>query len=377
MRFSAPPAKTIDYRQANASEPFVPNPAVLTSSGWESLYVELHQQPKFEIAEHQHTMHVIACGLQNAPEDRVFAIGERWLAGKQETERRQLGDIAIVPAGIAHRCNWNTTARFGILAIEPSLLQQIGQDWINPDLIELIPRFMSERDDLIQGIFSTLQAELVTGGIGGNLLVDSLKTALAIHLLRHYCTTAPKLSSYANGLSADKLKSIADYINAHLDSDLKLSDLSTIVNISPLIVVLPQKNMAQIQSMTVPLWGLVVFIGWTISIVCLLLALRIRHLVAGGAIQDFGTQDDKSILWRLFRVQSNLVENLPLYLGVAFLLTLRGAAGTASDVLVIAYIAFRLIHSLIHIAGLNPMFRVLCLAIQFGCLIALTTLAIV
>jgi uncharacterized MAPEG superfamily protein len=135
--------------------------------------------------------------------------------------------------------------------------------------------------------------------------------------------------------------------------------------------------MPHIQTMTVPLWGLVIFIGWTIAIVCLLLTVRIRHLAAGGAVQDFGTQDDKSLLWRLFRVQSNLVENLPLYLGVVFLLTVREAAGTAIDAIVITYIAARLIHSLIHIAGLNPMLRVLCLSVQFSCLIALTTLAII
>jgi AraC family transcriptional regulator len=232
MRLSASPPKTIDYRQANASDPFVPNPAVLASSGWDSLHVELHQQPKFEVAEHQHTMHVIACGLPNTPEDR-FAIGERWLAGKRETERRQLGDIAIIPAGIAHRCNWNTTARFGILAIEPILLQQIGQDWINPDKIELKPQFMSERDDLIQSIFSTLSAELATGGIGSNLLVDSIKTTLAIHLLRNYCTTFPRLSSYPDGLSTAKLTLVTDYINSHLDRDLKLAELSAIAQISP------------------------------------------------------------------------------------------------------------------------------------------------
>jgi AraC family transcriptional regulator len=233
MKLSVPPPKTLDYRQANASDPFVPNPAVLTSSGWDNLYVELHQQPQFEIAEHQHTMHVIACGLPNAPEDREVAIGERWLAGKRETERRQLGDIAIIPAGIAHRCNWNTTAQFGILAIEPTLLQQIGQDWINPDKVELRSQFMSKRDDLIQSIFSTLSAELATGGIGSNLLIDSLKTTLAIHLLRNYCTTSPRLSSYADGLSAAKLTLIKDYINTHLDRDLKLSELSAIAQISP------------------------------------------------------------------------------------------------------------------------------------------------
>ena len=136
--------------------------------------------------------------------------------------------------------------------------------------------------------------------------------------------------------------------------------------------------MPHIQAMTIPLWGLVVFIGWTIAIVCLLLTVRLRHLAAGGAAQDFGTpQNEKNLFWRLYRVQSNLVENLPLYLGVVFLLTVRGICGTAIDVLVIAYILFRLIHSAIHIAGLNPMYRVIFLVSQFGCLIALTTLAII
>ncbi len=128
--------------------------------------------------------------------------------------------------------------------------------------------------------------------------------------------------------------------------------------------------------MTVPLWGLVVFIGWTIAIVCLLLTVRIRHLAAGGAVQDFGTQNDKSLLWRLFRAQANLVENLPLYLGMVFLLTVRGISGTAINSLAVTYAVFRLMHSVIHIAGMNPIFRVLCLAIQFVCLIALITLSI-
>jgi uncharacterized MAPEG superfamily protein len=135
--------------------------------------------------------------------------------------------------------------------------------------------------------------------------------------------------------------------------------------------------MLNIQAMSVPLWGLVVFMGWTIASVCLLITVRIRHLAAGGAVEDFGIQNDKCLVWRLYRVQANLSENLPLYLGVMFLLTVRGISGTAIDALVVTYVVFRLIHSAINIAGLNPLFRVMCLAIQFGCLIALTTLAIV
>jgi uncharacterized MAPEG superfamily protein len=130
------------------------------------------------------------------------------------------------------------------------------------------------------------------------------------------------------------------------------------------------------QPMTIPLWGLVVFIGWTIAIVCLLIAVRIRHLVSGGAVQDFGIPDDNNILWRLYRVQSNLVENLPLYLGVVVLLTIRGISDPTIDSLCITYITARLIHSAIHIANLNPLFRVICLAIQFGCLIGLIGLGV-
>jgi uncharacterized MAPEG superfamily protein len=135
--------------------------------------------------------------------------------------------------------------------------------------------------------------------------------------------------------------------------------------------------MIDIEQMTFPLWGMAIFMGWIIAIAVLLIIVRIRHLSAGGAVQDFGLQDDKSLHWRLFRVHANLVENLPLYLGVVFLLTVRNSSGLAINLLIVAYIASRLIHSMIHIAGANPIFRVFSLGIQFSCLIALTALAIV
>ncbi|NJK36949.1 MAG: MAPEG family protein [Oscillatoriales cyanobacterium RM2_1_1] len=132
----------------------------------------------------------------------------------------------------------------------------------------------------------------------------------------------------------------------------------------------------QTPPMTPALWGLVIFILWIIAVVVGLITVRIRHLSAGGSPKDFGTPDDASLLWRLFRVQSNLVENLPLYLGVVLLLTVRGVSGIEVNGLVGVYIGARLVHSGIHIAGLNPIFRVVCLGIQFICLMVLTVLAV-
>lgn len=235
MKLKEQPAKVIDYRKPNAANALLPKPSILSSLGWSDIHLELFQQPKFEIAEHQHTMHVIAYvpTCLSAEKGLSSSSGERWLDGKLRREIRNQGDIAIIPANVSHRCNWNTSVQFMVLAIEPALLKQVGQDWVNPDRIELIPRFMTERDAPIQGIFATLRDELERGGIGGRLLLDSLKTALAIHLLRNYCTTSPKPSCYSHGLSQSLLTLVTDYINEHLDRDLKLSDISAIAHISP------------------------------------------------------------------------------------------------------------------------------------------------
>ncbi|MBW4694943.1 MAG: AraC family transcriptional regulator [Lyngbya sp. HA4199-MV5] len=223
--------KLLDYYQKSASDQFVPQPAVLRSLGWHELHFELHQQPAFATDEHHHTLHVLACGLidssnKNAP-------GMRSLDGKRLQENRGAGAIAMIPAGATHSCSWDTPAQFMVLALEPTLLKRVGQDWVNPDQIELLPQFMSKSDRFIQEILLTLKGEVAGGEMGSHLLIDSLKTALAVHLLRNYCATRPKLSSYANGLSQSKLALVKEYINEHLHQDLKLDTLAAIAQLSP------------------------------------------------------------------------------------------------------------------------------------------------
>ncbi|MBD2090490.1 helix-turn-helix transcriptional regulator [Microcoleus sp. FACHB-1515] len=223
---SVPEVTVIDYHKTSAADALLPNPSILSSSGWTDLHLEVFQQPKFEIAEHQHTMHVIAVGLSGG------SIGERWMDGKCCRETRNNQDIAIIPAGITHRCNWHRSARFLILAIEPILLKQIGQDWIDGDRIELIPQFMTQQDAFIQGILSSLRAEIESPEIASQLLVDSLRTTLAIHLIRHYCSIQPKISNDSGGLSQLALKQVTEYIQEHLHQELKLVDLGAIAQIS-------------------------------------------------------------------------------------------------------------------------------------------------
>lgn len=208
---------------------------MLSSVGWGDLQLELYQQPEFEIAEHQHTMHVIAYGMTEPHAEALpsHPSGERWLDGKWGKERRHPGDIAMIPAGVPHRCNWTTSVQFMVLALEPALLQRVGQDWVNPDRIELMPRFMTDSDALIQGILLALKQEVESGGIGGPVLVDSLKTALAVHLLRHYCATVPQCTREVDGLSPSRLRLVTTYIHENLHQTMALDDLAAIAQLSP------------------------------------------------------------------------------------------------------------------------------------------------
>jgi len=226
VKTPAPIIPLLDYKQVQASNDFVPRSPILSSARLNNIHLEVHRQPKFETIEHQHNMHVIAIGFSDS-------LGERWLDGKIQHERRNKGDLAIIPSGITHRCNWNNLAEFGILAVEPALLKQVGQDLVDSDRIFLMPQYMNEQDELIRGIFLTLKDELESHKIAGSLLIDSLKTTLAIHLLRKYCTTKPQLSSYSDGLSRLRFKQVTEYINEYLDRELKIVDLAAIAQMSP------------------------------------------------------------------------------------------------------------------------------------------------
>ncbi|MFQ4139070.1 helix-turn-helix transcriptional regulator [Nodosilinea sp. PGN35] len=220
----------LNHREANPAEGLLPRPAVWSSRGWDDIHLELYQQPKFATAEHQHTLHAIAIGLPNAATNPT---GYRWLDGQRQREERPQHGLAIIPAGVAHRCSWDSEAQFMVLALEPALLQQVGQDWVNPDRIQLLPQFMDTADSFIQSLVLALKAEVVSGGLGSSLLVDSLKTALVIHLLRDYCVTQPRLSSIAGGLSKTKRKQVKEYVDANLHQELKLVELAAIAQISP------------------------------------------------------------------------------------------------------------------------------------------------
>jgi AraC family transcriptional regulator len=144
------------------------------------------------------------------------------------------GNLVLVPAGQptywrAHS-DGTPVSRLSIY-LEPELVAQIAESSdLHPDRIELTNCF-SRYDPHMQQIAMMLFAELRSGGIMGELYVESLTQVLVIHLLRHYSVLQPIIADRHN-LPSRRLENAIDYIHAHLDGDLSMAQIAGSVNTS-------------------------------------------------------------------------------------------------------------------------------------------------
>jgi len=148
------------------------------------------------------------------------------------------GDSFLVPAG--QSSYWCQAPDMSDLicaplhiCLKPELIQQVAEaSDIDSKRFELVHSF-GRQDVQLHQIGMLIFAELRSGGMMGKLYVESLTQALVIHLLRHYSTLARPIPLRTESLTHVQVQQAIDYIHAHLNQDLSLAELASVVNISP------------------------------------------------------------------------------------------------------------------------------------------------
>lgn len=142
------------------------------------------------------------------------------------------GDITIAPAGL-EQWQWEGVDRYLLLRLDNSFVEKVAAETfeMNSSPIELHPEFRI-RDLQLEQMGNLLLSELNQGGLGGQLYLDSLANVLAVHLLRNYATTVPRMALYGEGLPDRQLAQAIAYIDEYLEQDLKLFDLATLLKMS-------------------------------------------------------------------------------------------------------------------------------------------------
>lgn len=151
----------------------------------------------------------------------------------------QQGDSIFVPAG--YPSSWRSPRRdtnrpkqqqLHIWLKPESIAQAAEASEIDTDRLDLVNCF-GKQDLQLHHIAMLLLAELQSGGIMGQLYVESLTQVLIIHLLRHYSTFTQPIAFEDRSLTHSRLQQTIEYIHTYLDRDLSLVEIAQVINVSP------------------------------------------------------------------------------------------------------------------------------------------------
>lgn len=197
--------------------------------GWESIVVKEYHLPPAQGSYQAFGQHDLTLCLAPRPLRIQQVMGEQRYTGIYSK-----GDICITPAGLAGGYHAEGEDHFLQIQIEPHFLEKVAQEAGGIDLssVELLPKFRV-RHPQIEQIIIMLHSEVKNGSSwGSKLYIESLTNALAVNLLRDCFTKKDSIALYSGGLSEHHLLRVTGYINDHLATEIKLSDLSELVEIS-------------------------------------------------------------------------------------------------------------------------------------------------
>jgi AraC family transcriptional regulator len=198
------------------------------NQGWENILVEQFQHPPGEGESHYTDQHTICLSLAPRP-IRLLQIQ----GGKTYSGLYGKGDVSVTPASVPFFARWDSDDYYLQIRMMSGFIQNVAREALvmNPDQFELVPEFRT-RDPQIQSIGMMLFTELQQENLGGRLYIESLANILAVHLLRQYAAVKPRLTIYEGGLPERQLLQVLEYINDHLDQDIKLADLAQLLDLS-------------------------------------------------------------------------------------------------------------------------------------------------
>lgn len=225
---SQAPSKTTNQSTNQCRAEHSGETVLLSSSekaAWEGISLEHLHFPASDISDVTAMSHHLTLQLGTPKTVELKA------SGKFSRQQMIPGNVCITPAQHLHAIRWQSDMEVLTMTLEPTFIMQALQESVNPDRVELIMH-RGQNDPLIREILLALKVELETGCPSGRLYGEAMGTALAVHLLKTYTTIKSTPFQSEGGLPQHKLTQVLEYIEAHLDQDIRLADLAALTRMS-------------------------------------------------------------------------------------------------------------------------------------------------
>jgi AraC family transcriptional regulator len=140
------------------------------------------------------------------------------------------GTVAICEFDHSQQFEMRNTAEFCIVMMSNEVLEQVGQEtrYIRPEL----QTHDVLKDLTLRHLMEILLSEKRANFRSGLFFLDSVTTTLASYLLRHYSASSGVLENSTGGLAPSVLRRSIEFIQTHLEGNLRLSDLANEAKIS-------------------------------------------------------------------------------------------------------------------------------------------------
>lgn len=128
---------------------------------------------------------------------------------------------------------WTGQMQMDVLSIGiPTIEQALPEPFARPQ-VELVTLKAAEPDVVLQHLLAALRAEFQRKEPSGMLLLESLTNATSVYLAQRYGSSPVRLPVYRQGLSRERMSRLIDLIEAHLESNLSVLELSAVACLSP------------------------------------------------------------------------------------------------------------------------------------------------
>jgi AraC family transcriptional regulator len=218
----------ISVRRGDKVVPLYPSGSVARSTALppSKLIGEKYRLGTVEIPEHEHADFCFHLQLSGSPEL------EWWWDRKNRVEVPGPGALILLPPGTRDRLRWGGASERYVISLDSKTVHDVA-DSVKPGLAPSFQTHWHHRGEPLRELLAEAGREAIQGWPLGTLYADLLGLSLSTLLLRRYATSPITLPFMRGGLSIQSVKTCLEFITENLHNDLHLSEIASVVRLSP------------------------------------------------------------------------------------------------------------------------------------------------
>ncbi len=161
------------------------------------------------------------------------AVMSRRAGGAWQSDRVGQGVFSLLTRGESSHWKWDRPIEVTHLYLSHSEISRVAGEVFERSIHDIdIEDCVRTEDPILPSLIAAFETELGNTGLGGNLYRAALMDQLCIHVLRRYAKVRFKEAPLAGRMAEWQRRRLVQYIEAHLDRNIKLDEMAGEVGIS-------------------------------------------------------------------------------------------------------------------------------------------------